>query len=203
MLADRAVALQRHVWYASYPTFYPYLVADQTTITAIKSIIGNDASVSQQLEPAFQKYNEEQFTTVKLPGASQPVRRSQGEVKDMQGDVLMLWLGHCQLVQLIRRRPLLRCREPELLRIRPQHTGTQYRISPRTMMSNKLQKASAVQSHSVESPQSDLVKSIIKSLSSHAAEHYPSSSYAAYPLDNESSIAIVLVANKYSPNNFW
>ena len=26
-----------------------------------------------ELGPAFQKYNEEQFTTVKLPGSSQPV----------------------------------------------------------------------------------------------------------------------------------
>lgn len=46
-------------------------------------------------------------------------------------------------------------------------------------------------------------KSISKSLSSHVQEHYPSASYGVYPIENDSKIAIVLVANKYSPNNFW
>ncbi|KAF2097980.1 F-actin capping protein alpha subunit [Rhizodiscina lignyota] len=39
--------------------------------TAIKSIVG-DKPLSD-LQPAFEKYNEEQFTTVKLPGGSQSV----------------------------------------------------------------------------------------------------------------------------------
>jgi len=46
-------------------------------------------------------------------------------------------------------------------------------------------------------------KSLQKSFSTHANEHYPSSSIGVYPFDNDSSIAIVLVANKYSLNNFW
>lgn len=46
-------------------------------------------------------------------------------------------------------------------------------------------------------------KSLVKTLSAHAAEHYPSSSIGVYPIDNDSAIALVLVANKYSPNNFW
>jgi len=65
------------------------------------------------------------------------------------------------------------------------------------------QKASAVQSHVLESSHADLVKSLIKSLSTQVNEHYPSASYGAYPIENDSKIAILIVANKYSPNNFW
>lgn len=36
---------------------------------AIKSILGDD-NVETELAPAYQKYNEEQFTTTKLPGGS-------------------------------------------------------------------------------------------------------------------------------------
>jgi len=43
---------------------------------AIKSILGDDA-VQNELSPAFQKYNEEQFTTTKLPGGSTEVLVSQ------------------------------------------------------------------------------------------------------------------------------
>ncbi|PQE30436.1 F-actin-capping subunit alpha protein [Rutstroemia sp. NJR-2017a WRK4] len=46
-------------------------------------------------------------------------------------------------------------------------------------------------------------KSILKSLGPHVAEHFPNASYGAYPIENDSKIAIIVVANKYSPNNFW
>lgn len=46
-------------------------------------------------------------------------------------------------------------------------------------------------------------KSLIKSLAKHAEDHYPNSSYGVYPIEDDSKIAILLVANKYSPNNFW
>lgn len=46
-------------------------------------------------------------------------------------------------------------------------------------------------------------KSLLRSFSSYVAEHFPSSSTLVCPTDNDSSIAIVLVANKYSPSNFW
>ena len=46
-------------------------------------------------------------------------------------------------------------------------------------------------------------KSILKSLGSHVKEHYPSASYGVYPINNDSEIAIIVAANKYSPNNFW
>lgn len=46
-------------------------------------------------------------------------------------------------------------------------------------------------------------KSLLKSLGTHAREHYPSCSYGVYPIENDSAVAILLVANRYSPNNFW
>lgn len=65
------------------------------------------------------------------------------------------------------------------------------------------QTASAAQSYPLDSQNADLVKSLLRSVSSHAKEHYPSSCYGVYPIENDSAIAIVLVANRYSPNNFW
>jgi capping protein (actin filament) muscle Z-line, alpha len=53
----------------------------------------------------------------------------------------------------------------------------------------------------VESHHADLIKSLLRSLSTYASEHYPASSYGVYPYENK--IAILLVANKYSPSNFW
>ena len=46
-------------------------------------------------------------------------------------------------------------------------------------------------------------KSLTKSLSTHASEHYPNASVGVYPTDNDSTVALLLVSNKYSLNNFW
>jgi hypothetical protein len=46
-------------------------------------------------------------------------------------------------------------------------------------------------------------KSILKSLGTHVREHFPNASYGVYPIENDSKLAILVVANKYSPNNFW
>lgn len=46
-------------------------------------------------------------------------------------------------------------------------------------------------------------KSILKALSAYVKEHYPNAAYGAYPIENDSKVAIIIVANKYSPNNFW
>ena len=49
--------------------------------------------------------------------------------------------------------------------------------------------------------------SLTKTLTTHAREHYPSSSaYAVIPTgapSSSSTLAILLVSNKYSPSNFW
>ncbi|KAJ5598827.1 hypothetical protein N7537_008911 [Penicillium hordei] len=65
------------------------------------------------------------------------------------------------------------------------------------------QTASAAQSYALESEHADLIKSLLKSFGVHAREHYPNCSYGVYPIEDDSAIAIVLVANRYSPNNFW
>ncbi|KAK0708230.1 F-actin-capping protein subunit alpha [Lasiosphaeris hirsuta] len=65
------------------------------------------------------------------------------------------------------------------------------------------QKASAVQSYVLEGAQADLVKSTLKALSPYVKEHYPSAAYGVYSIEDDSRIAIVIVANKYSPGNFW
>ena len=38
-------------------------------------VLTSDPSFISKLKPAFQKYNEEQLTSSKLPGASQPVSK--------------------------------------------------------------------------------------------------------------------------------
>ena len=40
----------------------------------IKALTVESPALVSQLGPAFEKYNEEQFATVKLPGSSQYVR---------------------------------------------------------------------------------------------------------------------------------
>ena len=44
-----------------------------SNVADIKALAGNDASLLQSLEPAFRKYNEQQYATVKLPGSSEVV----------------------------------------------------------------------------------------------------------------------------------
>jgi hypothetical protein len=46
-------------------------------------------------------------------------------------------------------------------------------------------------------------KSLLKSLGAHVKEHYPNATFGVYPIENDSKIALLVVANKYSPNNFW
>lgn len=46
-------------------------------------------------------------------------------------------------------------------------------------------------------------KSILKGLSTYVKEHFTNAAYGAYPIENDSKVAIAIVASKYSPNNFW
>ncbi|KUI53001.1 2-oxoisovalerate dehydrogenase subunit beta, mitochondrial [Cytospora mali] len=97
----------------------------------IKALTSSDPNLVKELGPAFQKYNEEQFTTVKLPGSSEPVLVS----------------SHNSL--------------------------------------------------------GDGRKSTLKSLGTYVKEHFPNAAYGVYPIEEDSKLAIIIVANKYSPNNFW
>ncbi|KAJ5522734.1 F-actin-capping protein subunit alpha [Penicillium frequentans] len=135
------------------------VVADVQTLTEGEDII-------PQLAPAFERYNESQLTTVKLPGSSQEVIVS--EFNKLEGN-----------------------------RYFDSESQTSFEMDHIT------QTASAAQSAPLESQNADLIKSLLKSLSIHAREHYSSCSYGVYPIENDSAVAILLVANKYSPNNFW
>ncbi|KAF2641077.1 F-actin-capping protein-like protein subunit alpha-1 [Massarina eburnea CBS 473.64] len=132
---------------------------------AIKSILGEDA-VESELAPAYQKYNEEQFSTVKLPGGSAEVLVSP---YNSLGD------------------------------------GRYYDVESASSFAfeHATGQASEVQSYALESAHEDLVKSLVKSLSTHASEHYPKSTAGVYPIEDDSQLAIVTVANKYSPTNYW
>jgi capping protein alpha len=46
-------------------------------------------------------------------------------------------------------------------------------------------------------------KSTLKGLSAYVKEHFANGAYGAYPIENDSKVAIIIVANKYSPSNFW
>ena len=46
-------------------------------------------------------------------------------------------------------------------------------------------------------------KSTLKALGTYVKEHYANAAYGVYPIEGDSKVAIIIVANKYSPNNFW
>lgn len=135
-------------------------------VADIKALTDSSPDILSHLTPAFQKYNEEQFTTVKLPGSSQSVVISS---HNSLGD------------------------------------GRYYDVESSSSFDfdHTTQKASAVQSYVVEGPQADLVKSTLKSVGAYVREHFANGSFGVFPTESDSKVAIVIVANKYSPNNFW
>ncbi|PHH85331.1 hypothetical protein CDD83_584 [Cordyceps sp. RAO-2017] len=136
-------------------------------VASIKALtVSSSPNIVADLAPAFEKYNEEQLVTVKLPGSSQPVLIS---AHNSLGD------GRYYDVE----------------------SSSSFEVDHQT------QKASAVQSHVLEGAQADLVKSTLKSLGSYVKEHFASAALGVYPIESQSKIAVVVVANKYSPNNFW
>ncbi|KAI5370660.1 putative F-actin-capping protein subunit alpha [Septoria linicola] len=65
------------------------------------------------------------------------------------------------------------------------------------------QKASDSQSYSLTSAHGDLITSLHKAFQTAASEHFPSYTVGVYPTNDDAAVALVLVANKYSPQNFW
>lgn len=68
------IALRCRCWqaFSNAPTNRTPSFADRSN-TDIKALTISEPSLVKDLGPAFQKYNEEQFTTVKLPGSSESV----------------------------------------------------------------------------------------------------------------------------------
>jgi len=83
--------------------------------------------------------------------------------------------------------------------------GRYYDIESRSSWAfdHATQKASAPQQYVADTQHEDLIKSLYKTLSSHASEHYPSSTIGIFPYSSDSSIALLTVSSKYSPSNFW
>ncbi|KAI9826554.1 MAG: F-actin-capping protein subunit alpha [Thelocarpon impressellum] len=135
-------------------------------IADVKALTTDDAGLIRSLGPAFQRYNEEQFTSTKLPGGSQQVLVSS---HNALGDG--------------------RYYDPESLKS--------------FAFDHIDQTASAPQSYVPESKHTDMVKSLLKAVGVHANEHFPDAAYGVYPTEEDSSIAIVVVSNKYSPQNYW
>ncbi|KAJ2899142.1 putative f-actin-capping protein subunit alpha protein [Zalerion maritima] len=133
-------------------------------VADIKSL--TNPSIVNDLGPAFERYNEDQFITIKLPGGSQQVIIS--PYSKLDGD-----------------------------RYFDVESSSSFSFNHTT------QTASQVQSYVLEGAQADLVKSTLKAVNVYTREHYPNSAYGVYPIENDSKLAIVIVANKYSPNNFW
>ncbi|KAF2670315.1 F-actin-capping protein-like protein subunit alpha-2 [Microthyrium microscopicum] len=136
-----------------------------SNVTSAIKTLANESAL-KTLEPAYKKYNEDQLTTVKLPGASQSVLVS--EHNSLDGD-----------------------------RYYDVESSSSFAFDHAT------QKASDTQSYVLESSHSDTVKSILKALKTHTDEHFQTSTLGVFPTASDSKIAILIVANKYSPNNFW
>ncbi|KAI0849709.1 2-oxoisovalerate dehydrogenase beta subunit [Daldinia vernicosa] len=132
----------------------------------IKALTFNEPDIVSRLGPAFQRYNEEQFVTAKLPGSTQQVIIS----------------SHSSLGD-----------------------GRYYDVESSSSFTfdHATQRASNVQSYVLEGPQADLVKSTLKSVSAYVKEHFPNGSYGVYSIEGDSKVAVIIVANKYSPNNYW
>jgi hypothetical protein len=87
--------------------------------------------------------------------------------------------------------------------IPPRYAAPDASLNLSFLVLTRIQTASNTQQHPLESANADLIRSLQKSFSKTAAEHFPQSTVGIYPTASDSSVAILLVANKYSPNNFW
>ncbi|KAI6910217.1 F-actin-capping protein subunit alpha, partial [Hortaea werneckii] len=118
----------------------------------------------QSLEPAYKKYNEDQYIIVKLPSGDQTAILSQYNS-----------LGNGRYFDTA--------------------SETSFEVD------HAAQKTSNSQSQPIDSPHADLIRSLQQAFKTASAEHFPSSTIGIYPTSN--TITLVLVANKYSPQNFW
>ncbi|KAI2422395.1 F-actin-capping protein subunit alpha [Ophidiomyces ophidiicola] len=167
----------------------------------IKALTSHSPNLVSSLEPAFQAYNETQLATTKLPGGSQEVIVSEYNKLDNgryfdPGSESSFEFDHVTQASVVAAPPRtasapqshpLESQNSELMYVEPRHPGRIGGLSP-LHVANVSSRAS---------------KSILRALSPHVREHFSFSSYGVYPSADDSAITILLVANKYSPNNFW
>ena len=75
-------------------TFSEKLLHASDGVTDIKALTPNDPSLLEKARPAFQKYNEEQLTCVKLPGGSQDVCTEMKHARRFPGTDNITTQGH-------------------------------------------------------------------------------------------------------------
>ncbi|KAL8705497.1 MAG: hypothetical protein Q9201_001372 [Fulgogasparrea decipioides] len=141
-------------------------------IADVKKLTVDEPNLLDSITPAFQKYNEEQLTTVKLPGSSNNVSARAVLISSYNS------LGDGRYYD----------------------TESQRSFS----FNHQTQKASDVRSYTLDTEHSDLISSLLKSLATHSSEHYPSATCIVCPTPSSpQTLALLLVSNKYSPQNFW
>ncbi|KAK0742506.1 F-actin capping protein alpha subunit-domain-containing protein [Apiosordaria backusii] len=137
-------------------------------IADIKALTISEPHLLKDLGPAFQKYNETQFITAKLPGGSS----TQVIISEFSS------LGDGRYFD--------------------SESQSSYEFDH---ASGKV--TGRVESWVLEGEQASLVKSTLSTVGGYVKEHFPNAAYGVYPIEDDTKIAVVVVANKYSPNNFW
>ncbi|KAL8845566.1 MAG: hypothetical protein Q9205_001976 [Flavoplaca limonia] len=160
-------------------------------IADIQKLTANEPKLLASVTPAFQKYNEEQLSTVKLPGSSQPVRvlispynsLGDGRYYDVEGQKSFAFDHQTQ-----------KAADVQSYSHDSEHSGLMY---DHTFQPIRILHPICIAKHYPDS------SSLLKSLSTHSIEHYPSATYTVCPTSSADTIALLLVSNKYSPSNFW
>ncbi|TKA27366.1 hypothetical protein B0A50_04978 [Salinomyces thailandicus] len=133
-------------------------------VADIKALAPSEA---QALAPAYKKYNEEQYITVKLPDGNGTAILSPYNSLDNN-------------------------------RYFDTATETSFEVD------HASQKTSNPQPHALETPHADLLRNLHKALTTTSSEHFPTSSHTITPTNTDpSTLTILLVATKFSPQNFW
>ncbi|RMY18943.1 hypothetical protein D0867_04995 [Hortaea werneckii] len=135
----------------------------------------------QSLEPAYKKYNEDQYIIVKLPSGDQTVGLEEAYGYEYDTEAIQAILSQYNSLG----------------------NGRYFDTASETSfeVDHAAQKTSNSQSQPIDSPHADLIRSLQQAFKTASAEHFPSSTIGIYPTSN--TITLVLVANKYSPQNFW
>ncbi|KAI9672994.1 MAG: F-actin-capping protein subunit alpha [Caeruleum heppii] len=153
------------------------VVAD---IQALLPTTPSNPSLLPSLRPAFAKYDDEQFTTVTLPGVEgrEVIVSKYNKLGDGKlGEGGKEEEGEGRYVDVTSGRAF----------------GWDY----------VGRKVTDMQDYKMETKWDDLIPSLQTDLTSYTTEHYSSATTGVYPTDNDKTIAILIVANKYSPANYW
>ncbi|KAL8690759.1 MAG: hypothetical protein Q9224_004331 [Gallowayella concinna] len=165
-------------------------------IADVKKLTVNEPKLLESITPAFQKYNEEQLSTVKLPGSSSNVlispynRLGDGRYYDVETQKSFAFDHQTQRQKASDVQPYA---------LDSEHSDLMYESTPWPLP----QPISHTQTSTANTTTNNRSSSLLKSLSTHSTEHYPSATYTVCPTPSSpNTLALLLVSNKYSPSNF-